>query len=326
MARPTSCVLEMGPLGTTVTPVFEGYKLNRNIQEFGVGGLFIDVLMAASAGLYDLKTKKFVDSFNPFRVGSTSRKNGPFTTAQATTTSPACEQVNLHYLHAARLRVVEDLKQSILRVYDARPSLYSQSTRAYYEDAEDLPYELPDRTTIFIPAKTSKGVAEILLTPAESECVLSALKPIHDTDLSPLIKNFAGLPTAVISCAFSCDVQIRPILLQNIVVVGGPAATEGLMERFAGDLPAYQQVEVSYRDRLTHLLTDRVDSEFDPKLLKDVTSLKFKVAAQPRSERQFTTWVGGSILSSLSSFRKLWITKADWLEHGPTILQRRMIV
>ncbi len=49
-------------------------------------------------------------------------------------------------------------------------------------------------------------------------------------------------------------------------------------------------------------------------------SMEFKVIAPP--ERKYSAWIGGSILSSLSTFDSVWITKEDYEENGPGIVHR----
>ncbi len=40
-------------------------------------------------------------------------------------------------------------------------------------------------------------------------------------------------------------------------------------------------------------------------------------------ERRYSSWIGGSILSSLGTFHQLWISKQEWEEHGNTIVHAR---
>jgi actin-related protein len=49
--------------------------------------------------------------------------------------------------------------------------------------------------------------------------------------------------------------------------------------------------------------------------------MKVKVVAP--QERKFLVWIGGSILSSLSTFQTMWITKAEYQETGSTIVHRK---
>ena len=59
----------------------------------------------------------------------------------------------------------------------------------------------------------------------------------------------------------------------------------------------------------------------DIKGLAGTTATKVKVIAPP--ERAYSTWIGGSILASLSSFEQMWITAGDYEEYGPKIVSRK---
>lgn len=50
-------------------------------------------------------------------------------------------------------------------------------------------------------------------------------------------------------------------------------------------------------------------------------TMKVKVLAP--QERKFLVWIGGSILSSLSTFQTSWITKQEYQETGATIVHRK---
>jgi actin-related protein len=60
------------------------------------------------------------------------------------------------------------------------------------------------------------------------------------------------------------------------------------------------------------------------RMTKEITALapstmKIKVVATPG--RKYSEWIGGSILSSLSTFQQMWISKGEYDESGPTIVQ-----
>jgi actin-related protein len=50
-------------------------------------------------------------------------------------------------------------------------------------------------------------------------------------------------------------------------------------------------------------------------------SMKIKIIAPP--ERKYSVWIGGSILSSLSTFQQMWISKQEYDESGPSIVHRK---
>ena len=51
------------------------------------------------------------------------------------------------------------------------------------------------------------------------------------------------------------------------------------------------------------------------------STMKVKVAAF--AERKFMVWLGGSILSSLSTFQTSWITKSEYQESGSSVVHRK---
>jgi actin-related protein 4 len=67
-----------------------------------------------------------------------------------------------------------------------------------------------------------------------------------------------------------------------------------------------------FNDRLNHELTTMYPG------------LKIRVhAAGLTSERRFGAWIGGSILASLGTFHQMWISKKEYDENGPGIVEKR---
>ncbi|KAJ5079025.1 actin-10-related [Anaeramoeba ignava] len=62
------------------------------------------------------------------------------------------------------------------------------------------------------------------------------------------------------------------------------------------------------------------------RLQKEVSQLsssvmRFKVIPPP--EREYSVWIGGSILSSLSTFENMWISKEEYQENGASIVHKK---
>ena len=51
------------------------------------------------------------------------------------------------------------------------------------------------------------------------------------------------------------------------------------------------------------------------------STVEVNVIASP--ERNYSSWIGGSILASLPSFQQMWISKEDYQECGPSIVHRQ---
>jgi len=50
-------------------------------------------------------------------------------------------------------------------------------------------------------------------------------------------------------------------------------------------------------------------------------SIKIRIVAPP--ERKFSTWIGGSILASLTTSKRFFVTKEEWDEYGPDIANKK---
>lgn len=107
-------------------------------------------------------------------------------------------------------------------------------------------------------------------------------------------KEFSGIHEQVYNAIMKSDIDIRKDLYSNIILSGGNTMFQGLPER----------------------LTKEVQ-----KLAPSASSSKVKVFAMP--ERKYSVWVGGSILSALSNFQCMWITKSEYDEAGPQIVHRK---
>ncbi|RHY01919.1 hypothetical protein DYB28_010266 [Aphanomyces astaci] len=82
----------------------------------------------------------------------------------------------------------------------------------------------------------------------------------------------------------------------------------------------FSQIILSGGSTLFPGFGDRLLSEVRKKAPKDI---KIRISAPPA--RQYSTWIGGSILASLATFKTMWITKAEYEEHGASIVHRKTI-
>ena len=70
--------------------------------------------------------------------------------------------------------------------------------------------------------------------------------------------------------------------------------------------------------------TKGIKKRLESELVKLVPATKeIKIAAQP--ERKFSVWIGGSILASLPSFQKMWITREQYDEYGASVINNNSI-
>jgi len=94
-------------------------------------------------------------------------------------------------------------------------------------------------------------------------------------------KEFGGLHDMVVESIGMSDIDLRRTLYQSILLSGGTTMMEGLGKRLL--------------------------NEVKNKCVKD---MKIKILAPP--ERKFSTWIGGSILASLGTFRRMSISAEEY--------------
>ncbi|XP_064418443.1 uncharacterized protein LOC102352647 isoform X4 [Latimeria chalumnae] len=101
-----------------------------------------------------------------------------------------------------------------------------------------------------------------------------------------------GIDKLCFNSIMKCDRDFRSSFFVNIILSGGSTLFPGIENRLSKELrklvPAGSPV---------------------------------KVSAPP--DRQISVWIGGSILSSLSAFQEMWISKSEFKEVGPNIVHRK---
>jgi len=105
-------------------------------------------------------------------------------------------------------------------------------------------------------------------------------------------KESQGIHVLTYDSIQKCDIDIRKDLYTNVVLSGGTTMFPSIDERLKKELTALAPA-----------------------------SSKVKIVAPP--ERKYSVWIGGSILSSLSTFQDMWVTKDEYDESGPGIVHRK---
>jgi actin-related protein len=101
-----------------------------------------------------------------------------------------------------------------------------------------------------------------------------------------------GIHESLINSLIKCHEIIRQELYSNIVLCGGTSMLEGFSRR--------------------------IDNEL---YLKTNSRIDYKVFSFP--ERKILTWIGGSLLGSLSTFQEQFISKSNYEEYGSNIMMQR---
>mmetsp|Transcript_14987 Transcript_14987/g.26961 ORF Transcript_14987/g.26961 Transcript_14987/m.26961 type:complete len:432 (+) Transcript_14987:140-1435(+) len=152
-----------------------------------------------------------------------------------------------------------------------------------FENIPRVPYELPDGKLLELGSERYEA-SEVLFNPV-------------DFNITQDIGNytFKGIPKMVIESINTCEPDIRRDLYSSIVLTGGTSNLPGLTERMNRDLD------------------NSIPSAFKVKTVPTST----------KTEKSYGVWIGGSILASLGTFHQMWLSKAEYEEHGVNLLRRK---
>ncbi|XP_063298695.1 actin, cytoskeletal 1A-like isoform X2 [Pelobates fuscus] len=101
-----------------------------------------------------------------------------------------------------------------------------------------------------------------------------------------------GIDRMCFNSIMKCDIDLRSTLCNNVLMSGGSSLFPGIGERMTKELA---------------------------RLIPPECPLSLVTSPEPI----LAVWTGGSILSSLSTFQQMWITRAEFLEVGPNIVHRK---
>jgi len=105
-------------------------------------------------------------------------------------------------------------------------------------------------------------------------------------------EEFEGLHEVLVFSIQKSDMDLRKTLYQNIVLSGGSTLFRGFGDRLLGEV-------------------------------KKVAPKDIKIRISAPQERLYSTWIGGSILASLDTFKKMWVSKKEYDDEGAKAITRK---
>lgn len=195
---------------------------------------------------------------------------------------------------AHTMDIMKDIKKWMCFVPKAPPL-----TAELLDSMQMPPYELPDGTMVQSSLEICTLPEQFFFSSREKSRSLGAFNPqqpahMQTADIEVDSDSLQDLVHVAIS---RCDADTRKDLLSNITICGGGSCFDGLIPRITS--------EISY-----------------------IVPHNLKVKALPllQVERQFSSWIGGSILGICGSFQQLWVSKQEYEEYGGNLLAKQRFI
>ncbi|THZ64376.1 Actin/actin-like protein [Aureobasidium pullulans] len=281
--KPNALVIDVGASTTSVTPVHDGFVLKKGIQKSSLGGNFVSQQLRLQFSKMDpvapLVPHYMVKSKSPVDAGQPS--NAEYMKFDIPPTDS--------FRKNEEERIFTSFKESMVQVWqgpgklDQADGVGNHPNINAVKDLPSRPFEMPDGwNQVF-------GIERFRV----AEGLFDAKAALTD-DNHPAPDQKHTITQMVQAALTAVDVEVRPLLLNNIVLTGGGSLLDKLAERLHGELSAlYPNPRV--RVNASNLVTDR----------------------------KYGSWVGGSILASLGTFHQMWISKKEYEEHGSSIIEKR---
>lgn len=284
--KSTALVIDSGAMGTSVTPVVDGFALTKGVVRNRYGGNAINELVLEAF------EKKGVDIKADYMFEKKKDMQGKIIVR------------NLHFPNTTEsyrrygvYRAVDEVKEALLRVYDTPfdPQTSPHTTETYM---------LNDGSTIDI-AEERHAIPETLFQPSSilerqqgvpNVAGPHSTKNVSASETDPTLVNIKALHLMAYESIMRCDVDIRKDLYATTILTGGNTLFTGLPERFHAELQAKAPTAMRVRPPIA--------------------------SANLPTESKSSVWVGGSILASLGTFQQMWISREEYQENGASIVKK----
>ncbi|CRH00617.1 actin-like protein, putative [Plasmodium relictum] len=203
------------------------------------------------------------------------------------------ENIHLSYYNKAKYNPLKDLKTYICEVADNENKISDAKNMNFNEYMEI--YILPDGQNINISHFTNIA-PEILFTPS----LLNDTKLVdHLDNLFTKGEKFEGISATLFNLLKNVkSLKYRNELANNIILTGSSTLFNNFNQRFTKE---FNQLDMNS------------NYEFQ----------NFQVLNQGKFYKQYSSWIGGSILSSFKNFNSFFVTRKEYEEYGFDIINRK---
>ncbi|KAG7396936.1 Actin-like 6A [Phytophthora boehmeriae] len=206
-------------------------------------------------------------------------------------------------------------RQTWSYVVEAKESGLCRVADGPFDEAQNaqLPlinYELPDKTVVAMGTERFSVAEHYFL----GETAQSNASEGQDANVAASDGPGMRLPELICETGgLTTETELRKELFQNIVLTGGSSCFENMPTRIEREV-------ITTLSGTPLPLTGAGSSGGNGGF---ASSLRVKVVATHAQERRVGSFLGGSILASLGSFHEMWMSKAEYAEHGAALIHKK---
>ncbi|KAJ9642274.1 uncharacterized protein PV06_03164 [Exophiala oligosperma] len=287
--RPTALVIDFGATQVSVTPVHDGMILKKGLTRANIGGNYLsqqvrNMLANNESGSISITPHYMVQSKQPVDAGQAAN-------TILKTFPEGFQHPDASFRRYQEDKVVLEFKEIALQAWTNPNMAFRGQGEALARDMQYAqPFEFPDGYNQTFSSERFRIVESMF----DGQCHYPAAPGDASAQAYPAPEEKHTIPGLVKTCLGQVDVDVRPFLLSNVVITGAGSLIRGLPDRM--------QQELS----------------------KMYPSARVRIQASGMAvERKFGSWIGGSIVASLGTFHQMWISKKEYEEHGPSIVEKR---
>lgn len=276
--KASALVVDIGGANTSVTCIHDGVVLKRSIQRSPVGGLWLSAQLRAvfesSDSKVDLVPTFLVENKTPVDAGAPAQyKQRKF-------------DFDLHPSFRAweEERLLTEFKESVVETWRGPGKYTAPGNEDFLRQQPGRVFEMPDGSNQMWREQRFRAL----------EGMWDETAAYTNTPEEYRLTKAQTIPELIRASINAVDVDLRPNLLQNVVVTGSTSLINGFGDRLHNELST----------------------------MYPGTKIKLH-AAGLSSERRFGAWIGGSILASLGTFHQMWISKQEYEENGVNVVEKR---
>ena len=289
--KASALVVDFGASQVSVTPVHDGMILKKGIMRSNIGGNFLssqvrNMFAANEPEAITITPHYLVQSKQPVDAGQPAN-------AVLRNLPEGFKPPRPSFKRYQEEKVILEFKEIALqawRIDQSNGQFRGQGEVLTREQQYAHPFEFPDGYNQTFSSDRYKVVESIF----DPQCYYPPPAGSEDAQLYPAPDAQGTVVGLMRSSLSQVDVDVRPFMLGNIVVTGAGSQIRGLPERIDAELKK-------------HYPNARI---------------RIQAAVQP-IERNFGSWIGGSIVASLGTFHQMWISKKEYEEHGAVIVEKR---